>query len=79
MEGPGQKSSTLLTNRELADMFMGTLTGPFFNFLIGSYDTVGELTWLFLCFDRNCCRQQDPPLTFLLSKKGKGEKNKKDL
>ena len=25
-----------LTDRELVDMFMGTLTGPFFNLLIGS-------------------------------------------
>ena len=25
-----------LTNREMMDMFMGTLTGPFFNLLIGS-------------------------------------------
>ena len=25
-----------LTDRELVDMFMGTLSGPFFNFLIGS-------------------------------------------
>ena len=36
MQGPGWKSATPLTDRELVDMFMGTLTSPFFNLLIGS-------------------------------------------
>ena len=35
-----------LTDRELMDMFMGTLTGPFFNLLIGS--SLSEFTELIL-------------------------------
>ena len=36
MERFGWKSSTPLSDRELVDMFLGTLSGPFFNHLIGS-------------------------------------------
>ena len=36
MERYGWKSTTPLSDRELVDMFLGTLSGPFFNHLIGS-------------------------------------------
>ena len=36
MEGLNRKSPTPLSDRELVDMFLGTLSGPFFNHLIGS-------------------------------------------
>ena len=36
MERSGWKSSPPLSDRELVDMFLGTLSGPFFNHLIGS-------------------------------------------
>ena len=36
MEGLRRKSLTPLSDRELANMFLGTLSGPFFNHLIGS-------------------------------------------
>ena len=35
MEGFSKKSPTPLSDRELVDMFLGTLSGPFFNHLIG--------------------------------------------
>ena len=36
MERSGWKSPTLLSDRELVDMFLGTLSGLYFNHLIGS-------------------------------------------
>ena len=36
MERLGWKSPTPLSDRELVDMFLGMLSGPFFNHLIGS-------------------------------------------
>ena len=36
MEGLGRKSPAPLSERELIDMFLGTLSGPLFNHLIGS-------------------------------------------
>ena len=36
MEGPRWKGSTPLSDRELVDIFMGTLARPFFNHLIVS-------------------------------------------
>ena len=36
MEGLRRKSPTPLSDRELVDMFLGTLSGLFFNHLIGS-------------------------------------------
>ena len=36
MEGFNRKSPTPLSDRELVDIFLGTLSGPFFNHLIGS-------------------------------------------
>ena len=39
MEGPSTKSPTPLSDRKLVDIFLSTLSGPFFNHLIGSSST----------------------------------------
>ena len=39
MDGLSRKSPTPLSDRDLVDMFLGTLSGLFFNHLIGSSST----------------------------------------